>query len=61
MTMSTRPLFSSIWLLNAGVAPPCRMNVPSCTLRTRISAGLYVIDNVNVDTRVAAAIEIGTV
>ena len=27
-------------LLNAGVAPPCRMNVPSCTLRMRTSAGL---------------------
>lgn len=60
-TMSMRPLFSSTWLLNAGVMPPWRMNVPSCTLRMRISAGLYVIDNVNVDRRVALAIEIGTV
>src|SRR5829696_5198863 len=61
ITMSMRPLLSSTWLLNVGVAPPCRMNVPSCTLRIRIRAGLYVIDSVSVDTRVAAAIEIGIV
>jgi len=39
-TMSMRPLLSSTWLLNAGVTPPCRMNVPSCTVRMRINAGL---------------------
>src|SRR5688572_6168692 len=61
MTMSRRPLLSSFWLLNAGVAPPCRMNVPSCTLRMRISAGLYVIDSVTEDMRVAPTIWIGIV
>jgi hypothetical protein len=47
--------------LNTGVTPLWRMNVPSCTLRTRISAGLYVIDNVIVEMRDAPATEIGTV
>ena len=60
-TMSMRPLLSSTCWVNAGVTPPCRMNVPSCTLRTRSSAGLKVIDSVTADSRVAPEIDIGTV
>ena len=37
------------------------MKVPSCTLRMRTNAGLYVIDNVIVDIRDAPATEIGIV
>lgn len=59
--MSMRPARSSVWLLNVGVTPPCRMNVPSCTVRTRINVGLYVIDSVNVDRRDAPAMEMGMV
>ena len=44
-----------------GVTPPCRMKVPSCTVRTRSTAGLYVTVNVTIDSRDALLIETGTV
>src|SRR5947207_2471654 len=47
--------------VNAAVKPPCRMNVPSCTVRTRSSAGLYVTVNASIDTRDALLIDTGTV
>ena len=37
------------------------MNVPSCTVRTRSTAGLKVTVSVSVDTRDALLIETGTV
>src|SRR5688500_6064469 len=61
MTMSMRPAAGSTCWVNVGLMPPCRMKEPSWTLRTRSNAGLYVIDTVIVDSRVAPAIETGTV
>ena len=43
------------------VTPPCRMNVPSCTFRTRSTAGLNVTVNVIIDNRDAFATASGTV
>ena len=43
------------------ITPPCRMKVPSCTVRTRSTAGLYVIVNVTTETRAALLIETGIV
>ncbi len=47
--------------VKVAVTPPWRMNVPSCTLRTRSTAGLYVTVNVIIDMRDALLIESGTV
>src|SRR5260221_1862168 len=38
--MSTRPAFGSGRGANEAVTPPCRMNVPSSTVRTRSTAGV---------------------
>src|SRR2546428_253564 len=59
--MSTRPAAASIFGVNDAVTPPCRMNVPSCTVRTRSTFGLYVIVKVITETRDALLIETGTV
>ena len=47
--------------VKVAVTPPWRMNVPSCTLRTRNTAGLNVTVNVTIDSRDAFATLSGTV
>src|SRR5687768_4854671 len=59
--MSTRPATASFCGVNVVETPPCRMNEPSCTLRTRSTLGLNVIVSVITETREALLIEIGTV
>lgn len=59
IVMSTRPPVDC-WMKLA-LAPADRMKLPSCTLRTRRSAGSYVNVSVIVDSRVAATIDSGTV
>src|SRR4029450_572406 len=59
--MSTRPATASICGVNEVATPPCRMNVPSCTLRTRSTFGLYVMVSVITETRDALLIDTGTV
>src|SRR5512145_3222495 len=59
--MSTRPVATSMRGVNIAVTPPWRMKVPSCTVRTRSTAGLNVIVSVNVDSRDAFETERGTV
>src|SRR5688572_6933770 len=61
MAMSTRPAGASMRGVKLVVTPPCRMNVPSCTVRTRRTFGLNVTVSVRVDTRDALLIETGTV
>ena len=59
--MSTRPVATSIRGVKFAVTPPWRMNVPSCTLRTRRTAGLNVTVSVIIDSRDAFATDSGTV
>src|SRR5436190_18652508 len=59
--MSTRPVAASIRGVKVVVMPPCRMNVPSCAVRTRSTLGLNVTVSVTTDTRDALLIETGTV
>ena len=59
IVMSTRP--GAICWVNVAFAPPDRMKLPSCTLRTRSSAGSKVSVSVMVDSRETFVIEIGTV
>src|SRR5690349_15531721 len=59
--MSTRPVAASICGVNEVATPPCRMNVPSCTVRTRRIFGLKVIVRVITDRRDELLIETGTV
>src|SRR5919106_2605571 len=59
--MSTRPAAASIRGVNDVATPPCRMNVPSCTFRTRSTFGLNVTVSVITETRWALLIETGTV
>src|SRR5215210_7919736 len=47
--------------VNEVAMPPWRMNVPSCTVRTRSTFGLNVMVSVMTDTRDALLIEMGTV
>src|SRR5688500_15019600 len=57
--MSTRPAAASIFGVNDAVVAPCRMNVPSWTLRTRTTDGSNVIVSDMVETRDALLIESG--
>src|SRR6478736_1321308 len=59
--MSTRPVVASIRGVDVAVTLPWRMNMPSCTLRTRSTFGLNVTVSVSVETRDTLLIEIGTV
>src|SRR5258706_10596923 len=59
--MSTRPAAASIRGVNVVGTLPCRMKVPSCTLRTRSTFGLNVMVSVIIDTRDALLIDTGTV
>src|SRR4051812_39196903 len=59
--MSTRPAAASIRGVNVVGTLPCRMKVPSCTVRTRSTFGLNVTVSVITDTRDALLIESGTV
>src|SRR5262245_14071600 len=59
--MSTRPAARSIRGVAEAATPPCRMKVPSCTLRTRNTFGLNVIVSVIIDRRLTLPMEIGTV
>ena len=59
--MSTRPVAASMRGVKLAVTPPWRMNVPSCTFRTRSTAGLNVTVSVIVDSRDAFATASGTV
>src|SRR3954469_18430165 len=59
--MSTRPFAASIRGVNDDCTPPWRMNVPSCTLRTRSSAGLKVSVSVIDEMRDALLIDTGIV
>src|SRR3712207_3148697 len=59
--MSTRPAAASMRGVNVAGIPPCRMNVPSCTVRTRNTLGLNVTVSVSTDTRDALLIDTGTV
>src|SRR6476619_4615396 len=59
--MSTRPAAASICGVNEVATPPCRMNVPSCTLRPRSTFGLYLNVTVTTETRDALLIDTGTV
>src|ERR671912_130932 len=61
MTTSTRPVAASMRGVKLAPTPPCRMKVPSCTVRTRSTLGLKVIDRLSVETRDALLIETGTV
>src|SRR6478736_2628254 len=47
--------------VNDVATPPCRMNVPSCAVRTRSTFGLYVTVSVITERRATLLIEIGTV
>src|SRR4051812_25447897 len=59
--MSTRPAAASIRGVNVVGTLPCRMKVPSCTVRTRNTFGLNVTVSVMTDTRDALLIDSGTV
>src|ERR1044072_3351393 len=61
MAISTRPFAASMRGVNVAVTPPCRMNVPSCAIRARSSAGLNVTVKVITDSRDALLIDTGTV
>jgi hypothetical protein len=59
IVMSMRPGAASC--VNVAFAPPSRMKLPSCTLRTRSTAGSYVIVRLIVVNRAAPTIDSGTV
>lgn len=59
IVMSTRP-GDTCWV-NAALAPPDRMKLPSFTARTRNSPGSKVNVSVIIDSRDTFEIEIGTV
>src|SRR3954470_200321 len=61
IAMSTRPVAASMRGVNVVATPPCRMNVPSCAVRTRSTFALYVTVKVITDSRDTLLIEIGTV
>src|SRR5262249_22171369 len=56
-----RPAIGSTCCVNWAAEPPCRMKLPSCTLRTRSAAGLKVIVTETFERRDAFDTEIGTV
>src|SRR5690606_11444498 len=55
------PATGSMWCVKVGATPPCCRNVPSCTERTRSTAGSYVMVRLIVESRCAPTTEIGTV
>ncbi len=59
IVMSTRP--GAICWVKVAFAPADRMKLPSCTLRTRSSAGSKVSVSETVDRRETFTIEIGIV
>src|SRR5687767_6996989 len=61
IAMSTRPAAASIRGVKLVITPPWRMNVPSCTVRTRRMFGLKVIVSVSTERRDALFTDTGTV